>query len=195
MASERVPPPSTSSATPPMIALSNPGFCCCSRICSDRRMGRPASWRGEGRRGVVEGGELGGDGDELLARHAADRDRHLPPGPGALGRAALLLLHPLLGGLFADLGRVLSARADLGDRLLGGTGVDLVLDLLAGGVHRFVRIGGHRGTLVKLRARRLAREPRVSRYGANRPACGGRRGQAIPSIAERSCFRLAASNV
>ena len=47
MASESVPPPSTSSATPPMIALSNPGRCCCSRICRLRKIGRPASWRVE----------------------------------------------------------------------------------------------------------------------------------------------------
>src|SRR3954469_8743509 len=105
IASDSVPPPSTSSATPPMIALRSPGFCCCSRICSDRRMGRPASWRVESWRGRGRGGRgVGGKGDGLLARPAADRDRHLPLRRRALGRAALLLLHPLLGGLLADLG-------------------------------------------------------------------------------------------
>ena len=29
--------------TPPMIAFIRPGFCCCSRICKLRRIGRPAS--------------------------------------------------------------------------------------------------------------------------------------------------------
>ena len=41
--SESVEPDSTSCTTSPRIFLSLPGFCCCSRICSDRSSGRPAS--------------------------------------------------------------------------------------------------------------------------------------------------------
>ena len=43
-ASLRVLPPSTSSQTVSRMVLSFPGFCWLSRIWSDRRSGRPASW-------------------------------------------------------------------------------------------------------------------------------------------------------
>src|SRR5207248_1328335 len=47
-------------------------------------------------------------------------------------------------GLFADFGGEEALLAYFGDGFFGGGSVDLVLDLLAGGVHGFKGVSGHR---------------------------------------------------
>ena len=87
--------------------------------------------------GVLQRGKLAGKSHQLLARDAADGDRHLPLGREALG-LLLFLFDGLAGRLFLDLGREKTLTADFGDGFAGIRRLDFVLDLLTGGVHRFI---------------------------------------------------------
>ena len=135
IASERVEPLSMSSMTSPSEFLSTPGLHWPSRILRLRRIGRPASCSVESWRVKVV--------SCLCETLPMVKDFFLRRPPGFLA-AAVALLAALLGGPLGDLG---DEEALLADQLLGfflGRGVDGVLDLLAGVVHRLVLEGRHR---------------------------------------------------
>src|SRR6185312_474566 len=104
--------------------------------------------------GVLQGRELPGEGAELLGRDLADRERLLPALPASLllGGALLLVLRPL-----GNLGDEEALLADELLRLFLSAGVDGVLDLAPGVVHRFVLEGRHPRRLLEglFRVRRV----------------------------------------
>src|SRR4051812_43332173 len=77
----------------------------------------------------------------MLLLSPANRERHLARRTGI---APLLLGDPLLGGLLPDFRGEVPLLPDLGDRFGRICRVDVVLDLLAGRVHRFKLKGGHK---------------------------------------------------
>ena len=122
-----------SSTTSPSAFLSTPGLHWPSRILRLRRIGRPASWRVESWRVNVQSCLV-----EILPI-VNDFFFRLPPF-FAVGAALLRLgLGPL-----GDLGDEEPLLADQLLRFFLGGGVDRVLDLPPGVVHRFVLIGRHR---------------------------------------------------
>ena len=87
--------------------------------------------------GVLQDGQLPGEGGEHLAVHAAD-------GEGLAALAAFLLVgRGLLGLLDGDLRHEVAHLANRGLRFFFAGGVDDVLDLLSGGVHRLELVGRH----------------------------------------------------
>src|SRR5690606_36317314 len=86
--------------------------------------------------GILECRELAGKLDDLFLLDAADAADALALAAGCLtcgGRPGSLLAAFLL-----EARRVVAKAADLGERVLCGLRFDLVLDLLAGLVHRLI---------------------------------------------------------
>ena len=126
MASESVSPPSIASQVSSSEYLSRPGLDCSARMRSERRIGRPASWR-------MESWRVNAVSCLDLTPPKTKPRFFLPP-------AGFGLLPALLDG---DLRDEVPHLPDRGLRIFLGGGLDHVLDLGARRVHRLELKSGH----------------------------------------------------